>query len=626
MTETVYSFERIVEDPVGAYEAMQARLDKYGPNAPFPEFAPAVDYIASQIASADYAAVFTAHPDLELERKEVTTFLAHVNLQFDFDDEAAYPYERPFEAPFPYRPTIDAIESGLRLLDKLSRLDPDSKAVPLYHFDRYAYHRHGLMADSKVVLMPTAEGISYEDFVRTRSVPIGFIGLTGSVIRVDRHQQSPLDFWYHDINHVRRMVGYLTLSEKQHDAKTFDERLALYRSMDRFVTGTLMPAIAELPDEATEAEKAVRRLVRVILFEVLHETALTPERDVIISDVLRESIPQPFEHMITDDGRPTSADETEKLRTPTGNLQSGISTLSRADTTPITIRYFHDRALALLANVYNKLNFGFYDDPDSPSESVTPPQYRTPEFLLKAVRELFTALDYTESPSDEHLLSLIRSRSGSEEKFIYQGVTSTEADKLPHATEPLAAVRIIEQIKELGKKVVTFTGFSYSGYEHPDQVLEQVRQRLETLDPETTVINIGATDEGIGAAYRIAKELGFTTLGVVSNLALTYSGRFSEHVDKIFVVNDERWGGYVAGTDKPVDTAEVFLAVSDEIHAFGGNGNSATLLKEAHKRDIPVSYTPADMDHEKADKDRTASQSNGDYRGAAFATWQQLTV
>lgn len=456
--------------------------------------------------------------------------------------------------------------------------------------------------------------------MRTRAVPIGFIGLTGTVIRVDRHQQSPFDFWYHDINHVRRMAGYLRQSARAHGAQTPAEKLALYRSMDDFIVKKLMPAIAELPDEASEADKAVRKLARVILFEVLHETALAPERDIILADILRESVPQPFEHMVANDERPASDQDTEKLRTPTGNLQSGISTMSYDSNKPITIRYFHDRALALLANVYNKLNFGFYDDPSSPSEAIAPPQYRTAEYLLKAARELFAVLDHTETPSDAYLLDLIQSRKGSEEKFIYQGVAKTEAENLPHATEPLAAAEVIRQIKELGKRVVSLFGYSYLEYETPGAVLAQIEERLRTFDPATTAITIGATSEGIGAAYRVAKKLGFTTLGVVSTLALNYSGHFADDVDRIFVVNDDKWGGYVPGTDKPVATTEAFLSASDEIHAFGGGDITATTLKEARKRGIPFSYTPADMNHAKADQDRAAGRAYDatGYKGSAF--------
>ncbi|HET7639858.1 MAG TPA: hypothetical protein VFK47_14115 [Ktedonobacteraceae bacterium] len=619
-----------MKDPVGAYGAMRVRLDEGGPNAPFPEFKPAVDYVRSQLDTVRNRQVLAEHPDLALEKNEVLTYLAHINLKFSFDDEANYPYGRPFAAPYPYRPTLDAIESSLRLLDKFSRLASDSMAVPLYHFDRYAYRRHELMADEDVVLMPTARNIRYEDFVRTRAVPIGFVGLSGTELRVDRHWQTPLDFAVHDQNHVRRMAGYSKLSNKAASAHTLAEKLAHYQSIDDFINQTLLPTIEELPQDAPEADRAVRNLARAILFEILHESALTAEKDAIIGDMLRGPGPQPFEHMVAPGSeQPASASETEKLRTPTGNLQSGASLMRGDDGEPITVRFFQDRSLGLLATVFNKLNYGFYDDPDAPSDNVAPPEYRTPEYMLKAAHYLFDALGYTgDLPSDQELLALITSQEGGERKFTYRGVAANQDRKLQYATEPLPVSEVIQQIKDLGKNVIALFGFSYLGYENPNEVMQQISHKLGTFDPETDIITIGATEEGIGAAYKVAKGLGFTTIGIVSASALTYSGRFSPMVDNIYIVNDQHWGGYVAGTDRLVGTTQAYLAVSREIHAFGGGENTAVTLAEAQKRGIVISYTQAEMNHAIADAALQTGKLDkarvNRYRGAAFDTWQRL--
>jgi hypothetical protein len=363
------------------------------------------------------------------------------------------------------------------------------------------------------------------------------------------------------------------------------------------------------------------------MFEVLHETALTPEPDAIIRDILREAIPQPFEHMITKQGKPQSADDTETLRTPTGNLQSGVSTLENTTGEPTTIRYFDDRALGLLANVYNKLTRGFYDNPDSPSEFVAPVRYRTPQQLLVATRELLAVLGHSDSSlTDERLLSMIESRKGSEEKFVYQGVAGTEGENAPYATEPLPPSEIIKQIKKLDKRIITLFGFSYLGYENPNAVMADIANLLQGFDPETDAINIGATQEGIGRAYEIAKKLGFTTLGIVSTLALSYSGRFSDAVDRIYIVNDERWGGYDPRTGELAGTTRAFLEVSDEIHAFGGGDNTTVALEEARKRGTVVTYTPAEMNHAIAEKDTAHSQHvAGRYGGSAYAAWQRIS-
>ena len=185
----------------------------------FGEFKPVIDHLLEAIEGPRFGDVLKAHPDLRFEREEVLTYLGHINMEFKVDVED-YPYPVPFNAPFPYRPTIDAVEAAIRHLDKLNRLEPGNRAIPLYHFDRYAYHRHGLIADPDVVLFPTIERTGFFDFIRPRSVPIGILGVETETTRVDRHHQSPLDFWFHDLNHARRMLGYIKKREREMGIET----------------------------------------------------------------------------------------------------------------------------------------------------------------------------------------------------------------------------------------------------------------------------------------------------------------------------------------------------------------------------------------------------------------------
>jgi hypothetical protein len=57
------------------------------------------------------------------------------------------------------------------------------------------------------------------------------------------------------------------------------------------------------------------------------------------------------------------------------------------------------------------------------------------------------------------------------------------------------------------------------------------------------LVNIGATAEGIGAVYDIAKQKGFTTMGIVSTLARDEGVALSRCVDYVFYVKDSTWGG-----------------------------------------------------------------------------------
>jgi hypothetical protein len=123
-----------------------------------------------------------------------------------------------------------------------------------------------------------------------------------------------------------------------------------------------------------------------------------------------------------------------------------------------------------------------------------------------------------------------------------------------------------------------FWARSVLDYENKRQVMAEIRKELEPLDRKTTIINIGATEDGIGAAYEVAKILGLETMGIVSTQALTYSGKFSRFVDRIFLVNDKYWGGYLPGTETLAPTTRAFIEASDVISAHGGGENTAVTL------------------------------------------------
>lgn len=623
----------ILEDPVKYYEIFRERLKTFGANAPFPEFKPVVDQLVTHIGSDKFLAEIALHPDLQFELDEVKILLAHVNLTFTFDDEANYPYSLPFASPFPYRPTIDAIEACLRLIDKIDRLKPNSNAVPLYHMDRYAYHRHSLLADTDVIIFPTLRNLTFQDLIRVRAVPIGFVGVIEETMRVDRHYQSPLDFWFHDLNHVRRMVAYIAKLAAKRGYTTDEQKIAFYKEMDDFVEQKIIPNIKALPKGADPEEVALRRVARVIIFEIVHETALAVDRETLFDDLLRDSGPQPFEYMGQGKGTHVGdrSDNVEAIRTATGNLESGSSVVSRDGNAPINIRYFHDRALALLANIYNKLNYGFYDDPEDPNPFVAPTEARKADFLVKAAKYiLVTILEAKDIPSDEDLKKLVLSMEGSPEKFAYKRLRDHEGVKQQgqNATDPLSKDEVVQRIKGLNKKVYTLFGYSLLDYQDKRGALSKIRRELEKLDRSEWVINIGATEDGIGAAYQMAKSMGFQTIGLVSTQALTYSGRFSPYVDDIFIVNDRNWGGFIPGTQTLAPATEAYLQVSDVISAHGGGENTAVTITEAKRRGINVRYTPAEMNHDVANKQaaQAARPVPADYKGPAFYAWQRLNT
>lgn len=589
---------KLITDPVGVYKDFFSRIQKNGQMASFPEFEPVVRFLISELESEYVQKILKENPILAFELKEVKTFLFHINLKFELEDGVEYPYAVPFEAPFPYRPTIDAIESAIRFFDKVNRADTENKAVKLYHFDRYCYHRHSLVSNQNIILFPTMQELSLVDFIKTRSVPISFIGVVSRTTRVDGHYQSPLDFWYHDLNHARRLYAYI--KNRLHELGYHkDEEIFVYiKSVQTFAEEIIMPHFVDLPINLTEEEKEMRKMATMIIFEIIHETALTLERDSIINDLLRPNGPQPFEVMGLD-----NLSNVEELRTPTGNLKSGASFGDFSLNKATRVSYFLDKtSIGLLANVFSKLNHSYYDEADHINEGVVAVMYRTPEFIALAAKYILTVLKYESIPSDEELFELVVNREGLKERILHTPLIKHENVSTQEATDPMKADEIIERIKGLGKKVYTIFGYSALGYEDEMRLESFVRKDIDVLSRDEYVIAIGATEEGVGAMYKVAKDMGFATIGIVSTQALSYSGRFSDFVDSIYIVNDDFWGGFVPGTSKLTETTKTFLGVSDFISAYGGGKNTAVTLEFAKELGIQTKFEEFDMSHTLADK------------------------
>lgn len=587
-------FKSIIEDPVESYLEFYNRIQKHGQLAPFPEFKEVVDFLLSELDSKDVTQMLYEHRALLLELNEVKTFLFHLNLKIEIDENTEYPYAIPFEDSYPYRPTIDAIENAVRFLDKVNRLNPDNKAVKLYHFDRYCYHRHSLITNNDVIIFPTMRELSMWDFIKTRSVPLVFVGVISRTARVDGHYQSPLDFWYHDFNHARRLYGYIKKKLKSLDLVSQKDIIKYYNVVNDFIFNILVVNFLEIKKEDTEEGRSMKLLVAMIIFEVVHESAVTLERDELVKDILRGNGPAPYEYM--HNGDPV---DFEKLRTPVGNIESGASKNDIGKKT--YVRYFLDPTSGgLLVNVYRKLNHFYYDTTEEVDENFIEAKYRTPDFILKAVRKIFEVIDYKDYISDKEILFLIKNSEGTKEVILNKGLNSEDDSII--ATEPLKADEIIKMIAKKDKKVYTLFGYSALGYQNKGDLLENIRKELSEISAEEYIVCIGATEEGIGSAYKVAKDLGFETIGVVSTQALSYSGKFSDFVDMIYIVNDDLWGGFVPFTNKLAETTKVFLSISETISAYGGGKNTATTLAEANKLGTKTKFTPMDMNHENAKK------------------------
>lgn len=173
--------------------------------------------------------------------------------------------------------------------------------------------------------------------------------------------------------------------------------------------------------------------------------------------------------------------------------------------------------------------------------------------------------------------------------------------------------------KSKNMSVLTFLGYSDAEYEKKALMLEQAAQILARFDPAKTIINIGATPEGIGAVYEIAKRKGFMTSGIVSTQAKESKVTLSTFVDVVFYVKDDTWGGFLPGTEKLSPTSAAMVENSDVLVAIGGGEVARDELIAATRLGKRVQFIPADMNHRIALKNalKKAQPAPTDFRGAA---------
>lgn len=178
---------------------------------------------------------------------------------------------------------------------------------------------------------------------------------------------------------------------------------------------------------------------------------------------------------------------------------------------------------------------------------------------------------------------------------------------------------VVRAFEETGKTVVTFSGYSGTGYENEAAMLDAAREVLARFDPSRTLVNIGGTVDGIGAVYGLARSLGFETTGIVSTQARAYEADLSPECRRVYFIEDPSWGGLVEGENALSPTSTTMVEVSDLYVAIGGGTIARDELIGARVRGKETRFIPADMNHRIA---RERAESRGqepptDFRGAA---------
>jgi hypothetical protein len=159
------------------------------------------------------------------------------------------------------------------------------------------------------------------------------------------------------------------------------------------------------------------------------------------------------------------------------------------------------------------------------------------------------------------------------------------------------AASAVAGVRALGRRrILSFVGFSASGYDDEDQLRETLRKELARFSPTDTLVCAGATPDGIGMVYPVALKKGFRTAGIVSSHGRAQGAVFSTGCDVVFVVDDRAWGGWLDdGRLSP--TSQAMCEACDVMIGIGGGAIAGAELSEARRMGKAVRFRRADMNH-----------------------------
>jgi hypothetical protein len=331
---------KTVTSPLEAYRDIRARFSQNNDRADTPviELLPVVDYIRSQMISPAVDETCRGNPALEIMRDQVLHKLHHVTIE---------------NGPMcPYAPTLRVLFEAIGFFDVVWRTRKNLST----HFQKnYWYRYESLMSRiPEAIIIPTFDNISATDFLKARGTAIYFIGLSTEPVYVDEFWQSPLEFLIHDLNHAWKM---LDMDDKFLQAHPDMNRDSIMESSNRFIRDYL-PSIA-IQKSDTELQKEIKKLKKILLFEVGHEDG-RPLLPSIIAKALLEVEGYEFpDNVVRYD------DESQAYLER--RIIGGITTLSY---------------------VRHKLQHGFFDQTDSQNIQIVSPKFRSVGWIVTAAVEL----------------------------------------------------------------------------------------------------------------------------------------------------------------------------------------------------------------------------------------------
>ena len=203
-------------------------------------------------------------------------------------------YETPYKGnQYPYAYSMRALVQALSTIDLInielkSKKDGDmwgTQYASAYFSERYHYYLDYLLDNApNVFILPILQNVGATTLIRNRYSRIQPCGIIFDEAFVDEDLQTPSNFFWHDLNHARRIyqnnIWYSRQSPEQREQR--EPSLDKLYSVMRNDTQELMPIKGWLSPENMKYES----LIKILLFEVVHEDALPFTKDSIATDIL----------------------------------------------------------------------------------------------------------------------------------------------------------------------------------------------------------------------------------------------------------------------------------------------------------------------------------------------------
>jgi len=359
----------VTNNPLHAYHLFKKRLSQDGMLASFPEFKDPIEFLQHNIHSPEVMSVIKENGILSRMHSQIDHNLLCVKEGKD-NKKDNYPHKPPIVSPYSYLPTIICMEKAISFIDCVVN-DSYNNIRPHYYaqdFYSYIYSFYDVtLHQQPFVLFPTIRDLTLDDFIKTRAVPIGLVSVKAKPHFADGFYHSPLDIFMHDVTHARRTMSYNDLYFMHEEA---------FNESHIYTQETILPQI-ELLSDLNDDELQLRKMVRFLYFELLHELGIPPSKNA-----LKFTFQNGF------------------IRFQPWKFNQGNSQLHKNEIHPFI--YF-------ISHSYNKLTNGYYDIPHFRDPALPTYNLRTPELIAKAgYKILVTTIPETDLSEDKILAKMVK--------------------------------------------------------------------------------------------------------------------------------------------------------------------------------------------------------------------------